>query len=477
MTGISKTRDWLGLRDLPSRTRLNFVVEARHILFWGLFAGMIEGGVSAVIASKTFHAGIWLIALVQATPAVANVTSLIWGVVLVGRPKLPILLALGAACAAVTISISLTPITPSGAWIFAAQIALSRVFMAGVVEARASLWKINYPRSHRGRIAANLQIIRTLGSIPLILLVSALFDARPEAFRWVYPAIAAVGAVALLMIRGLRVRDPRFARNATGREEVACEGDGVIEPLPLTSIVQPWRLVGRMRGALRRNPRFARYCEAQMCIGSANLMLMPVHTVILTRVLRLSYTHSNELLEIIPRAVTLLMLPFWARLFDRVGVLRFRVANSLCWAGSAALAGVGALLATLDPANRPLFFLAIGLYAAGRLVDGLAQSGGSIAWNIGHLHFAEDDQAELLMGIHVSLTGLRGLFMPFFGTLVYARFGCGVFLASTALALFGCWLFWKLAREERRDSEQAQMAKDRVGAGNDVAQLPDLVRR
>jgi hypothetical protein len=91
------------------------------------------------------------------------------------------------------------------------------------------------------------------------------------------------------------------------------------------------RTTGRMREALRQDPRFARYCTAQMCIGTANLMVLPVNTIVLTKVLALTYTASNGLLDIIPRLTTIFMLPIWARLFDRVGVLRFRVVNSACW--------------------------------------------------------------------------------------------------------------------------------------------------
>ncbi|HUN80744.1 MAG TPA: hypothetical protein VMV81_04465, partial [Phycisphaerae bacterium] len=229
----------------------------------------------------------------------------------------------------------------------------------------------------------------------------------------------------------------------------------------LVTLVSPRKLFSHMGQVLRDDPRFARYCTGQMCIGTANLMAMPVNTIVLTKVLGLTYTASNTLLDLIPRAVMILMLPVWARMFDRVGVLRFRKSNSLCWCGSMLFCGLGAMFALrYNPgghvlSSRPIvgvnatFIWAMAAYGVGRIFEGLALSGGAIAWNIGHLHFAEDDKAELYMGIHVSLTGLRGLIAPFVGTLIYEYFGAVVFLLGLIVSWVGYVIFARLAAEER----------------------------
>ncbi len=438
--------------------RRPYVIEVQHFLLWGLFAGLIEGTVSAVVVSKTFGASSLLITVVQATPAFANLVSIIWGAMIVGRPKLPAFLALACASVAVTLSVAFTPHSPMGGWIFALQICLARAFMSGVVTTRASLWKSNYPKSHRGRITANLQIVRTLMSLPVILGGGLLFDLRPDAYHWFYPIVAVLGALGLLFLKGERVRGERRAlnerANADDAEPIA--DSGVIQPFSLVALISPTKLFSRMGQVLRDDPRFARYCKAQMCIGSANLMAMPVNTIVLTKVMHLSYTSSNALLDLIPRAVTILMLPVWARHFDRVGVLRFRTSNSLCWCGSLLFCGFGAMLAAWHNTSNgnthhPVtgyFLVGILFYGVGRLFEGLAQSGGAIAWNIGHLHFAEDDKAELYMGIHVSLTGLRGLIAPFVGTLVYELCGWWVFMLGFAISYVGYIIFTRLAREE-----------------------------
>ncbi len=444
--------DLLRLRRVPFMARRNYLIEVQHLLLWGMFAGLVEGTVSAVVVSKTFGGSNLLITVVQATPAFANLVSLLWGAMIMGRRKMPFFYVMAAASLSMALSVGITPHSPGGGWIFAMQMCLARVFMSGVVTTRASLWKANYPKTHRGRITANLQIVRTLVSLPLIFGCGALFDLSPMTFRWFYPAVAVLGAVGLVLSRRMHVRGERHGLNAhPAGDDATIAESGVMAPFSLVALVAPWNIVARMRRALREDHQFAQYCKAQMCLGLANLMVMPVNTIVVTKALQLSYTMSNGLLDVIPRLVMLVMLPIWARMFDRVGVLRFRVVNSVCWCASLLLCGVGAMCAGLhDAAFDLMFYAAIGAYVLGRLADGMAQSGGAIAWNIGHLHFAEDEKAELYMGIHVSLTGLRGLIAPFAGALLYHWIGWGVFAVGLVISTAGLVLFSRLAAEEKR---------------------------
>lgn len=445
--------DILGVRRVPARARRNYILEIRHLLFWGLFAGLVEGTFSAVIVAKTFGGSELLITTVNATPAFANLVSLYWGAIIVGRRKLACFMAFGAAAVCASTTVFLTPQTHAGGWIFAGQILLSRVFMSGVVTARASLWKSNYPKSHRGRITAGLQVIRTLMTLPVIFGGGLLFDLRPNAYHWFYPALSLCGAIGLLILRGEPVRGAKVRPSGRSPDDDAPLADPAItEPFSLIALVRPWVLLSRMRQLLRDDPRFAQYCKAQMCIGIANLLVIPVNTIVLTKYLNMSYFASNGLLDGIPRAVTLLMLPIWAKQFDRVGVLRFRVVNTFCWCASMLLCGIGAACALRHEPGAPGWLIAAMVaYALGRIADGAAQSGGAIAWNIGHLHFADDDKAELYMGIHVSLTGLRGLIAPFVGVLLFQYIGVGVFGIGLAMSLAGWRIFSNLARREQRE--------------------------
>jgi hypothetical protein len=79
---------------------------------------------------------------------------------------------------------------------------------------------------------------------------------------------------------------------------------------------------------------------------------------------------------------------------------------------------------------------------------GLAYAGGALAYNLGHLHFAHPDQAELYMGVHVTLSGLRGLIMPGLGVLLWHWIGWPVWLLACAFSFLGVLGYIGLARSE-----------------------------
>jgi len=151
----------------------------------------------------------------------------------------------------------------------------------------------------------------------------------------------------------------------------------------------------------------------------------------------------------------------WAGMFDRVGVVRFRVINAWAWAGLSIFGGLGAALIYHVPDfldSVPMFVAVVSLISLARLCEGLGKGGGAIAWNIGHLHFAKSADAETYMGMHVFFTGIRGLIMPFVGTSLYLYYGPLAFIVATALAMSGILTFASLARRQRRD------AADEAGA-------------
>ena len=53
------------------------------------------------------------------------------------------------------------------------------------------------------------------------------------------------------------------------------------------------------------------------------------------------------------------------------------------------------------------------------MVLGAAQAGANLGWNLGHNDFGSPGRTQHYMGVHVSLTGLRGGLAPPLGVLAY----------------------------------------------------------
>lgn len=441
--------DFLRFDDIPPLSRPNYAAELRHMFLWGVFANLIDGTFSSIVVAKTFHSPV-LIPIVWATPMLAHLLTFVWGIVVRGRPKIRTFVVLAMCAIASAGSIAFTPTDwhPWGGWLFALQVASARIFLSGLVTVRTSIWKSNYPRSHRARIAGRLQALSALLMIGMGATVSLLFDRHAEYYRLVYPAIAIVGVLSLIPLRRVRVRrEPHELRLHRAAEQ---SGDG--------PAAGRWtrfrRSLGEAISILKRDRAFARYCSAQYLLGSANFMVDPVLTLFVTQSLRLGYFSSYLLMEQIPTVLALLTISRWAHFFDRVGVLRFRVVNSACWLGSIVLATVALIInATPLPGAAAI---AMTILVAGRLCNGIGRGGGSIAWNLGHLHFAGERDAELYMGIHVALTGLRGLIMPFVGTAIYSLCGPYALLLGIALGTASLIAFRRLAAADDHGSSAAR---------------------
>ena len=436
-------------RSLPYMTRRNYVYEAAHLLPWGLLVGLAEGNVSAVLVAKTFQGGELLITIAVASTMFAKLASLGWGMVCVGRRKLRIMTVCAAATVMCIASVGATPQSPWGGWLFVAQIAAAQVFLTGVITARSALWKSNYPKTFRGQITARLQLIRIVTSVAAMTAVGLLFDRDATAYRFVYPLVALCGAAAIVILQRLHVRGEHAERRRTSNNQEDDLGAGLAEPFSLTAMLSPGNVLGQMYRVLCDDRPFARYCGALALTGMGNLLIPSVLVMIVTQELGLNYLASFALLEILPRTAMFVALFHWARFFDRVSIVRFRVVHSVCWLSYLVLGTVATLgvvkQASIGPAAA---VLATFLFGLSGIAKGIGFGGGALAWNLGHLHFARPHQAEVYMGVHVTLTGLRGLVMPFVGIWLWTVVGWWVWLLASGLSAAGLMGYLAMARQE-----------------------------
>ena len=142
---------------------------------------------------------------------------------------------------------------------------------------------------------------------------------------------------------------------------------------------------------------------AWFIMGFANLWTLP---------LRVDYVTASEwgiegsaiyvamIITIIPETIRMILIPFWASLFDKMNFVVLRMILNLFF-------GFGVLLffVTSNP-------WVIGM---GSALIGAAFAGGSIAWNLWVTKYAPPGKAGAYMSVHVSLTGIRGTIGPILG--------------------------------------------------------------
>lgn len=450
--------DLFAARSLPLLTRRNYVYELLHIAPWSLLAGIIEGAFGAIVVKRTFHGSDLLTAVATATPLASLTFSMYWGLLCRNRPKIRLytLLCTGTVLAAGPIG--LIPVSSWGAVWFVAQMAAAQILLAGVVTVRSAMWKSNYPRIERGRITARLQAVRELGLVVAALTAAVLCDRDPHAYTYVYPAAALFGLVSILALVRIHMRGEK-----SELRQLASPRRASADPVPRPSagaLLSPWYILRSGAGVLRRDRRFATYVVAQLFVGLANQLTLAVIVVLISTDLTESaglsggsaYWFSTALIVALPKLFLLGTIGRWGRLFDRVGVIRFRVVNVMCWLLSLLFELGGALVVLGAESIGPSSIaIATALFAVRGAFNGLGMAGGRLAWNIGHLHFAEGDDAEVYMGIHVSLTGLRGVVAPIAGMYLWKAGGWWMWTVSIVLSVLSLLIFQSMARREEAE--------------------------
>ena len=423
------------LFDLPALSpsvRASFRREQITETTLPIAVSMMEGGFVAVVAAKTFDVPAWVLAVISASPMFGNLSSFFWNRIGTARPKVPMVITLQSLVLVCVLAIALSPRSQAGVWVLVAAVISSRLLIAGITTARSVAWSLNYGRTLRARATGRLQMIASFTTVTATAIAGLVMDAHPESFRYLYAAAALIGCGGVWSFSHVVVVDEKRHRVLERRGDSDTSGRNSFVTI------------------LRGDRNYGRYQLFQFVSGVAAMMLEPILVYLVTRQLHASYAASIAITMLIPFSMNVLTLPLWARYLDRVHVAEFRARQNAVWV-------IGILFLWWGAVEGSLWWL-----AAGRVIVGIVNGGGSLAWQLGHNDFAPKDQLTAYMGIHVTLTGLRGAFAPFLGTALYlgwsnqgalpdfAGIGHYVFLVSAALGVVAWRGFDKLRKSIRK---------------------------
>jgi len=413
----------------------------REIVPWGLLGlalGLVEGATAAVLVKQHFS-GVaptvvvnLAVALVSGAPAFSNVLSFVWANVAHGRARVQLMVALQAAFALLVGCVSFASRAAGGLVVTVLSVVAARVLWAGILTVRAAVWSANYPRNVLARITGRLVIVNSIAVACSAALVGWALEARAVDARWLYGGGAAAGLLGAWLYRAMRVRREfrlLAAEAASGTRS---------EPFSL-------RMLSRI---LKEDPTYREYMLWMGIFGGGTLMLTAQLVLLFSERLHLSSGTQIGMLAVVPLITQPIFLPWWARLFDGSHIVRYRSRQ-----GWAIVLASAAMCAGVFSAWQPLLWI-------GAVLLGAAQAGANLGWNLGHNDFASVGRAQHYMGVHVTLTGLRGGVAPPVGVLAYMGLeashpGAGEFalLLPLAMTLAGALGFNRMRR--RADAQQA----------------------
>jgi hypothetical protein len=257
-------------------------------------------------------------------------------------------------------------------------------------------------------------------------LLGWLLGHAPAAIPWFFAVVSGIGLVGAWRYRRLRLRGHAGLRE---RERQA----------RLNLALKP--SLSSFRRVLADDPVYREYMQSMFVFGSGNLMLPAPLLIILGERLALSPFAQVLLVGTLP----LLTLPFaiglWARYYDRVHIIQFRAVHAWSFVSASVAFLIGCT-------TGQIVWLVLG-----SLLLGVGFAGGQLGWNLGHNDFSRPEQAALYMGVHVTLTGMRGLAAPLIGVALYRGLesiwpgnGHWCLLLPVLLNVIGAFSFLRLRR-------------------------------
>lgn len=417
-------------RTMPALSRRNYQREVLGAAFFFVGVAVIEGGVVSVIVRKGYESALpvaglnFIVGLLASAPEWANLLSFFWAAVAHGRDKIRVITVLHAAVLLAIAVMALAPRTAWGVWVVIACVFSARVCMAGVVTLRATVWRANYPRHERPRIAGKIATIQALVLAGVALALGAGKDVSDLVYRVLMLAAAGTAEVGVVIYSRIRLRGRRrllrLERHASHRP--------TFNPL-------------RHLHILRDDRHYAAFQLWMSVLGAGNLLLVAPLAIFLRERMQMEAVDSIVVIYALPHLVMPWAIPYWSRRLARRHVVRFRARHS--WVFVVAQGLIFLAAAAHQPA---LLYL-------GSVLLGVGFAGGTLAWNLGHLDFAPAHRATDYMAVHVMLNGVRGLVAPLTGVALYEVLkatGSGrehwVFALSVVLCAAGAIGFGRLAR-------------------------------
>ncbi len=373
---------------------------ARELWPWallGIACGLVEGGTVAVLVKKGFaglvspHVVDFAVAVVSGAPALANISSFAWANLAHGRARVGVLASLQGAFAVAVGLVALAPIAPGGVALTLIAVIIARVLWAGILTVRAAVWSANYPRHVMARITSRIVMASSLGIAVVALVAGWILDAHARSARWLYLFAALCGLLAALRYRAVRVRR-EYQLLAAEAETGATAGAFSL---------------AMFRQILRDDASFRSYMFWLSLYGAGNLMMTAQLVVLFSDRLHLASLTQILLLTVVPLLLMPLFLPAWARLFDHGHIIEYR--SRQCWA----------LVAAIVLLTAGVMLKVQWLLWPGAVLIGVSYAGANLGWNLGHNDFASPGRAQHYMGVHVTLTGVRGLVAPPLGMVCY----------------------------------------------------------
>ena len=372
------------LKPVPDPVRPTYI----RLLAYGLLRSPGQAlmvGLASLIAVKSLAAPPWEVAILAASLPFGNLLAIFWSK-WIARSSNKIAYAFWPEIASSIVLF--LPAFANNSHTFTGGLCVFLLLRAPIVQAHSAILRANYPAKWRSWLLARVLAMSEMLMAGAGLAFGLLLELDPMLFRALFPVAGTCGLVGAFQVGAIRLHGETTANQ--------------------TNALSPEYSLPRILGVLRHDHRFLRYEIAFFLFGFANIMTLPIIPLFLEHDLGIRYLDAGLILVTLPMVLDILMLPFWGRTLDRQNPLLMRAIFNVIFA-------FGILTYSVA--------ISLQVFATGRMIVAFVQGGSVLVWVLGVNYFARREEVPVYMGLHQSLTGIRGVIAPFVGITLAALLG------------------------------------------------------
>ena len=394
---------------IPLTARPTYHYDLRAGLLLGAYMGLVS--IASYVARRTLHATDWQLALIASGTMGGYLFSVLWARFERGKKKMPFVFWPGVIGRSFYLFLAFS----SDSLSFSIILTLAPFIFSIMVPAYSGIMRANYPASHRATIMGFVRARMWLVAMIAALAAGKLLDYDHFAYRYLFPIGAGLGILGSISFKRIRVRQERHLE-----EE---------KPVRLRAVF----------AILLRDLRFTQFTGSFFIAGFASIMLMPLVNIVLSDDMNASYTEATLVLAVIPMGARILSTPVMGMILDRYNPVTVRA-----WVLVGFTAAQSLFFAGIVTGSMPVLYLSSAL-------SGFAMGGANLLWMLGVMYFAKKEDVPLYMGLHTTLTGLRGLAAPWAGNYLSGVLGGAryVWPISAAMVFLASLLMFRMAFSEK----------------------------
>jgi hypothetical protein len=412
---------------MPADARRTYLCHWIYSASSGVTAGILTN--APLIGIKALKAADWHLALPLSLSGVGLLISLVLGLWMARRSKMPFVAWPGFASCVSCLGMVVAP----QPLLFFALLGLCNLFEIITRPAMTSIIRTNYPAESRGWVLGKLRQCSALAFLVAAYGTASLLDHESG-----WPLIQAVIATAAILqtlafaaFVSIRVR-PELSREEESPDLRA--------------------IVGSTLKTLRCDRRFLRYLAGCFLYAASGLAYEPLVRAYFATDLHLNYTQCVVLADVLPSLCSVLTLHRLGAWLDRTNPLRAWAAIRVGWA-------LDPLILALAPIWPPGTLM---MAAMGRSCRGLVMNGSWILWwQLGTNYFASRRElTSVYNGLHISLNGAQRMVGPPMGAALSSFTSRRqVLVIGGLLVLVSAFLAWRQAEAEKVDDRYFTFAE------------------